>query len=71
MKYKWLSGPSAVKRIKAGNVAVERGGEIELTDAQYAHYAGRGFVFEPADRRRKPPVVEEEVVTTEIEATEE
>ena len=71
MKYKWLSGPSAVKRINTGADTIERGGEVELTDAQYAHYAGRGFVFEPADRRRRPPVVEEEVVTTEIEATEE
>lgn len=70
MKYTWLSGPSAVRRINAGADTIERGGEVELTDAQYAHYAGRGFVFDPADRRRKPPVVEEEEVTPETEATE-
>lgn len=61
MKYLWKSGPGGIHRMRASanDEAVERGGEIELTDTQYAGYTTRGFVFEPADRRRKPPPVEE------------
>lgn len=70
MKYRWVSGGGATSQINAGKHSAERGETIELTDAQYAFFAGRGFVLEPADKRRNPPPVEEEV-QPETDATKE
>jgi len=61
MKYRWVDGGGATSQINAGKHSAERGETIELTDAQYAFFTGRGFVLEPADRRRNPPAIEEEV----------
>lgn len=57
MKYTFVDGPPHVVRIRAAGMveSVHRGGTIELTDAQYAHFVQQGLKLEPANRRRRPP----------------
>lgn len=72
MKYRWVAGGGgATSQINAGKHSAERGETIELTDAQYAFFTGRGFVLEPADRRRKSPAVEEVPGTEMAESADE
>lgn len=59
MKYVFVSGPSGVTSVSTGkSEPARRGDEVDLTNAQYTYYAGRGFVFDPVDKSRKVPEVE-------------
>lgn len=69
-KTAYVYNKGSSRYISAGGQRVKKGEEIELTESELIDLTHRGFVFSPADKRRKMPEIVETINAEEGAATE-